>query len=206
MLDENAKSRFSTYRTYNDFKALRDTAQKDKIITVLGSGFLGTELSLALSKDTDASIIQVFPEETLLPKVLPKYLGRFIIEKMKEAGVDVRSEVTITSAILDEEKVNLSPGEIKSDYVVIASSIVPNTQLAVGLEIDSINKGICVGKFLDAGKDVYSAGDVASFVDGELGRRRIEHYDHACDSGRVAGLNMSGERVEYENKVYTILK
>lgn len=37
-----------------------------------------------------------------------------------------------------------------------------------------------------------AAGDVASYYDATLGRRRVEHHDHAILSGRTAGRNMVG--------------
>lgn len=35
------------------------------------------------------------------------------------------------------------------------------------------------------------AGDCASFFDPQLGRRRVEHHDHAVVSGKLAGENMA---------------
>lgn len=43
---------------------------------------------------------------------------------------------------------------------------------------------------LQSRSNVYVAGDAASFYDVILGRRRVEHHDHAIVSGRQAGLNM----------------
>ncbi len=44
---------------------------------------------------------------------------------------------------------------------------------------------------------VFKAGDVVSYYDPILGRRRVEHYDHADNSGRHAALNMTGARKAY---------
>lgn len=41
------------------------------------------------------------------------------------------------------------------------------------------------------------AGDAACFYDLKLGRRRIEHHDHAVVSGRLAGENMAGAGKPY---------
>lgn len=38
----------------------------------------------------------------------------------------------------------------------------------------------------------FQAGDAACFYDTRLGRRRVEHHDHAVVSGRFAGENMVG--------------
>lgn len=47
---------------------------------------------------------------------------------------------------------------------------------------------------LEARHDVFVAGDVSCFYDMKLGRRRVEHHDHAVVSGRLAGENMIGLR------------
>lgn len=41
------------------------------------------------------------------------------------------------------------------------------------------------------------AGDCACFYDTKLGRRRVEHHDHAVVSGRLAGENMTGAAKPY---------
>lgn len=41
------------------------------------------------------------------------------------------------------------------------------------------------------------AGDCACFYDAKLGRRRVEHFDHASITGRLAGFNMAGENRPY---------
>lgn len=38
------------------------------------------------------------------------------------------------------------------------------------------------------------AGDCACYYDALLGRRRVEHHDHAVSSGRHVGENMAGSR------------
>lgn len=55
---------------------------------------------------------------------------------------------------------------------------------------------------MQARTDVYAAGDVACFYDVSLGRRRVEHHDHAVVSGRLAGDNMvlPGARKHYTHQ------
>lgn len=88
---------------------------------------------------------------------------------------------------------------IDADHIITAIGISPNTQLArkANLEIDPTNGGILVNAELEARTNVFVAGDVASFYDGVLGRRRVEHHDHAILSGRVAGKNMTGAHRPY---------
>ena len=44
---------------------------------------------------------------------------------------------------------------------------------------------------------ILQAGDAACFYDIKLGRRRVEHHDHAVVSGRLAGENMTGAAKPY---------
>ncbi len=52
--------------------------------------------------------------------------------------------------------------------------------------------GYLVNAELQARNSIWVAGDAACFYDIKLGRRRVEHHDHAVVSGRLAGENMSG--------------
>ncbi len=47
---------------------------------------------------------------------------------------------------------------------------------------------------------MWVAGDAASFYDPVLGRRRVEHHDHAVVSGRLAGENMTGAGRPYTHQ------
>merc|ERR1712154_34894 len=53
---------------------------------------------------------------------------------------------------------------------------------------------------VEAVPNVFVAGDAASFDDPALGRRRVEHHDHAVVSGRLAGENMTGAKKEYTHQ------
>jgi len=70
---------------------------------------------------------------------------------------------------------------------------------ATSLEIDTKNGGIVTNAELEAIHNVYSAGDVVSYHDVVLGRRRSEHHLHALATGKRAGLNMTGEVKPYED-------
>jgi programmed cell death 8 (apoptosis-inducing factor) len=53
---------------------------------------------------------------------------------------------------------------------------------------------------VQARSGIWAAGDVASFYDVTLGRRREEHHDHAVVSGRLAGGNMAGAHKAYTHQ------
>lgn len=82
---------------------------------------------------------------------------------------------------------------------MVAVGLEPNVQLATksGFEIDSSLGGYVVNAELQARKNIWVAGDAACFYDIKLGRRRVEHHDHAVVSGRLAGENMTGAGKPY---------
>lgn len=89
--------------------------------------------------------------------------------------------------------------KIKTDYVVVAVGLEPNTELAEtsGFETHPEQGGFLVNAELEARTNVWVAGDAACFYDVKLGRRRVEHHDHAVVSGRLAGENMTGAKKPY---------
>lgn len=99
-------------------------------------------------------------------------------------GVEVKERSAVKSVSTDKESgkttVELENGEsLTVDHVVVAIGIEPRVDLArdAGLEIDEKRSGVVVNAELEARRDVYAAGDMVSFHDVQLGRRRIEHHD-----------------------------
>ncbi len=96
----------------------------------------------------------------------------------------------------------LTATHTKVDHAVVAIGIRPNTELAgpSRLEVDDKLEGFRVNAELEARSNLWSAGDAASFFDPVLGRRRVEHHDHAVVSGRLAGENMTGAGRPYTHQ------
>mmetsp|Transcript_13022 Transcript_13022/g.40117 ORF Transcript_13022/g.40117 Transcript_13022/m.40117 type:complete len:619 (-) Transcript_13022:56-1912(-) len=211
LVHPNVNNRVITFRTVDDFKALDELTrdEKTKHITVFGGGFLGTELACSLhrlEKDRQFKTIILFPEPGPLYKVVPRYVSEFLAQKLSSKGINVQSSTVITGASpangeheIMLKTLSFDDKTVETDAVVVAVGIEPETELATdaGLEIDEKNGGIVVNAELRAQDDIYAAGDVASFWDRALGRRRVEHWDHALISGRIAGDNMAGGTSKY---------
>lgn len=140
---------------------------------------------------------QIFHEKGNMGKILPEFLSKWTTERVREEGVDVIPNNDVQSAELFNNQVKLTLRDGKTlicDHIVVAVGSEPNTTLAQesGLEVDTINGGYLVNAELAARNHLYVAGDAACFYDPRLGRRRVEHHDHAVVSGRLAGENMVG--------------
>ncbi|XP_071316202.1 apoptosis-inducing factor 1, mitochondrial isoform X5 [Trachinotus anak] len=202
---EKVTKRTTLFRKIEDFKSLDKVSRNAKSITIIGGGFLGSELACALgrrSADFDLEVIQMFPEKGNMGKVLPEYLSNWTTEKVKKEGVKIISEALVKSVTYKDDKleIQLKDGRlVKTDHIVAAVGLEPNVDLAksAGLEVDSDFGGFRVNAELQARSNIWVAGDAACFYDIRLGRRRVEHHDHAVVSGRLAGENMTGASKPY---------
>ncbi|CAI6349981.1 unnamed protein product [Macrosiphum euphorbiae] len=208
--NEELKNKFSVFRSISDFEDLWEQLGHIKSIAIIGGGFLGSELAASLAnkgKKNGVKIYQIFKEKGNMGKVLPKYLSHWTTEKVRNEGVEVVTETEVENCSLENNKrqvnLKLSNGKnISVDHVIMAVGAKPNTELATdaGLEIDSKLDGYLVNSELQARTDLYIAGDCACFYDKQLGRRRVEHHDHAVISGRLAGENMAGAAKPYQHQ------
>ncbi|KAM9846317.1 apoptosis-inducing factor 1, mitochondrial isoform 2-T2 [Aulostomus maculatus] len=202
---EEVMKRTTLFRKIEDFKALDKVSRNIQSITIVGGGFLGSELACALgrrSNESSLEVIQMFPEKGNMGKVLPEYLSNWTTEKVKREGVKVVSEALVKSVTYKDDRleIKLKDGRLmKTDHIVAAVGLEPNVDLAksAGLEVDSDFGGYRVNAELQARSNIWVAGDAACFYDIRLGRRRVEHHDHAVVSGRLAGENMTGASKPY---------
>lgn len=190
----------STMRTVEDYHALKRVTDQAKHCSIIGAGFLGTELAVALT-GSGVKTSLICPEPGVLYKILPRYTSEVLSKRMRNAGVDLHvstavgnfeSEETSTeekkttqskSASKGNESMQLGvfsaqDGKMLTERVVVCVGIEPKVDIAreAGLEIDERNGGIRVDRGMRADEDIYAAGDVASYWDSTLGRRRVEHW------------------------------
>jgi programmed cell death 8 (apoptosis-inducing factor) len=203
---EEFPNQIMSFRTLDDFGQLhKDVLDgKAKDITIIGGSFLGTELAFALSHYTKGRITQVYLEPEILSRNLPRYLAKEVSRELERVGVKLEPNSNVTGVSKSGSKVVLTLDngtKIPSDYVITCMGIYPETTLAEngGLEIDSKNGGIVTNAELEAIHNVYVAGDVLSYHDIVLGRRRSEHHLHALATGKRAGLNMAGESKPFQD-------
>ncbi|XP_018085131.1 apoptosis-inducing factor 1, mitochondrial isoform X2 [Xenopus laevis] len=202
---EEVTKRTTLFRRISDFRSLEEISSSVGSITIIGGGFLGSELACALGRkgrQTGLEVIQMFPESGNMGKVLPEYLSHWTTEKVGREGVNVLLDAVVKSVNYQNGKlhIHLKDGrQVQTDHIVAAVGLEPNTELAksAGLELDGDFGGYRVNAELQARNNVWVAGDAACFYDIKLGRRRVEHHDHAVVSGRLVGENMTGAAKPY---------
>ncbi|ETE62063.1 Apoptosis-inducing factor 1, mitochondrial, partial [Ophiophagus hannah] len=202
---QEVEKRLTLFRKIEDFRSLEKISREVKSVTIIGGGFLGSELACALGRKAQSKgleVIQMFPENGNMGRVLPEYLSNWTTDKVKQEGVNVIPNAVVKSVSLagDRLLIQLKDGrKVETDHIVAAVGLEPNVELAksAGLEVDSDFGGFRVNAELQARSNIWVAGDAACFYDIKLGRRRVEHHDHAVVSGRLAGENMTGASKPY---------
>mgnify|MGYP001211489406 CR=1 FL=1 len=214
------RDRINTMTSLQDFIELDNVLASDvDRIAVVGGGFLGTEVACALATagaSRGVKVSHVFVENTALQKHLPPYLSQFVTRKLIDLGIDVQSSRLVTGLNKSSDENDTSSITVSTmgweqealtcDYVALASThIKPKTEMVThlsGIEVDNNNGGIVVNAAMEAIGGLYVAGNLASYYDSTLGRRRVDRYEHAINSGLVAGHNMASSRLGSAQKMY----
>lgn len=181
------------YRTLEDYHRVREEAGENRRFTVIGGGFIGSEIAAALNM-AGSQVSMVFPEPGIGANVYPKDISDFISNYYRQKGIQVLTGEKVSEIDLIENRYTVrteSGKELQSEEVIAGIGIKPNVQLGeeAGLKVDN---GIQVDEELRAGPQIFAAGDVANFYNPALGERlRVEHEDNALSMGELAGRNMA---------------
>ena len=188
------------YRTYDDYRRLRELAGHDLRFAVIGGGFIGSEIAAALRMQ-GRKVTMLVPEQGVSARVFPADLSGFVTDYYRGKGVEMRIGEGLASLEQRGGKVVIKTTagkEFPADVLVAGLGIVPNIEIAehAGLRVDN---GIVVDEWLRTTRpEIYAAGDVANFPSAALGRHvRVEHEDAANTMGRAAGLAMAGQGAPY---------
>lgn len=191
--------RVLAYRGIDDYRRLRELAQPDAHVAVVGGGFIGCEIAAALAAN-GCRVTMVFPEDALGARVYPGGLSRFLDGYYRDHGIGLHPGRRATGGQQRGSRVALAldDGEtLEADAVVTGLGIVPDTALAEAIGA-TVGDGIHVDECLRTSMaDVFAAGDVASFPSQALGRLRVEHENAAIATGHHAGLAMAGKPQPY---------
>ncbi|HTY21072.1 MAG TPA: FAD-dependent oxidoreductase [Geobacteraceae bacterium] len=193
------------FRTLDDYRRLRELSDEEGKMVVIGGGFIGSEIAAALAMN-NREVTMLFPDSGIGSRVFPADLAAFVTGYYHEQGVEVLTGETVMEIVQhhsNQTVVCKSGRRILADGVVAGLGIKLNTNLAVQAGLP-VGDGIEVDELLRAGApDIFAAGDVASFLNPELGERvRLEHEDNAVSMGRQAGRNMAGAAEPYHYLPY----
>ncbi|BFH73111.1 FAD-dependent oxidoreductase [Sulfurisphaera javensis] len=185
-------------RTLDDCDSLKQ--EKGKEAVIVGGGFIGIEVASSLTMlGVKTTVIEVKPY--IWNTFVDEKISRLIQNYFEKHGVSFVLNEGVKE-FLGDNKVNkvVTQGgkSLNADFVLIAVGILPNVEIAQKSGI-SVENGIIANEYLEtSAKDIYVAGDVANIYDPSIGkRRRIEHWNNADYTGKLAAKNMQGKKEKY---------
>jgi NADPH-dependent 2,4-dienoyl-CoA reductase/sulfur reductase-like enzyme len=196
----NSGDKILYYRNLEDFKKLKALSELHNEFSIIGGGFIGTEIAAALAMN-GKQVTMIFPEKLIGERVYPKELAEYITSFYRAKGVNIAADEKVKSNAEQDGKMVIkteSGVSIYSDSIIAGIGIRPSVQLAEKAGIETGN-GVVVDEFLRTSiPNIFAAGDIANFYNPHLRKRvRIEHADNADKMGRHAGRNMAGEQEKY---------
>lgn len=192
-------NRIIYYRSADDYRRLRSLVTEGTRVAVVGGGYIASELAAGLTT-AKAEVSIHFPGRRLLEHMFPDSITGHLAEVYESKGVTLNSGFRLAT-VRAGERLTLIPesgGQVEADIVVLGLGAVPNTRLAEEAGLEMAAGGVLVDEVLaTSAPDIYAAGDIATFTDPLLGRRRVEHIANAERSGETVGRTMAGTPTAY---------
>jgi len=188
-------------RTLTDARRLNGRLEGLRHVTVVGGGFIGLEVAALLrAKDIAVDVLEATPR--LMGRVLSHHMSDYFLGFHKTLGTTLRLE-TLAQRIThrgDHDEITLSTGDtLRSDALLVAAGIVPNTELATAAGLATDN-GVLVDDRLRTSDPAVSAiGDCAAYPNVYTGAvARLESVQNAVDQGRHVATRLMGEDKAYD--------
>ena len=184
-------------RGYRDALAVREILLSEKHVVVVGSGFLGAEITSSLLK-SGAKLSLLSRDRVIWQDLLDPATAQWLTEQYQESEIQLLLNENLNGF---EGKTVIKNIQTKSGLrfpaglAVVAIGTEPNLQLVVNTPLSSPS-GCPVNEYLETDeKGIYAVGDVALYPDRIYGgARRITNVEMARVQGLTAGANMTGRK------------
>jgi 3-phenylpropionate/trans-cinnamate dioxygenase ferredoxin reductase subunit len=193
-------------RTLRDALALKEMANLEKSLMVVGGGLLACEAAASL-RMMKLKVGLMHRDSYLLNRYLDAETGTWLTEYFAKHGVAMSMGESLNGF---EGKTILRNIQTKSgnrfpvSLAVVACGAEPNLELVRNTPLAGPH-GSPVNDYLETEeKGIYAVGDLAFYPDRLMGGvRRQTHWENARKQGLIAGANMTGKkRIRYEQIPY----
>jgi len=193
-------------RTVRDALALREMANLEKTVMVVGGGLLACEATASL-RMMKLKVSLMHRNSYLLNRYLDAETGAWLTEYFAKHGVTLLIGESLNGfegkTVLRNIQTK-SGNRVAAGLAVVACGAEPNLDLVRNTPLAGPH-GSPVTDYLETEeKGIYAIGDLAFYPDRVMGGvRRQTHWDNARDQGLIAGANMTGKkRIRYEQIPY----
>ncbi len=195
--------RISTFKTMEDAKIWHsrlETGQLEKV-AIIGSGFIGIELTEAFTAMWGAEVDLIEMEDRILPQMFDGEMSALIEKHLVEQDIrihktccvkEIRNSGDGLSVVTDSKT-------IETEYAIVVVGVRPRIELArqMGLKIGQCG-GIVVDENLQTNHpDVYAAGDCTE-VEYFYGNRAVLPLGSLANKqGRAVGDQLAGRTTKF---------
>jgi phenylglyoxylate dehydrogenase epsilon subunit len=189
------------FHIMDDYVGLKEIKDNSRV-TILGVGFVGTELAVSLV-EKGHMVHLIAPRDRILRPYFDAELDDIIIDLFSEKGIPIELNWGEVAAIERHDpsiEVTFESGQkITTDVLIPATGVTPRISFLKesGLRI---NEGLVVDRTMKTSRDnIFAAGDVAEapgFYNGNKGLSLT--WPSAVEQGRIAGSNMVGVVAAYD--------
>ena len=188
-----------TLREWKDADAIMEACASARKAVVIGSSFIGMEVAAALAGGHELEVTVISPDTVPFERTLGKDIGQMFQAEHESHNVCFRLEDKVTEFVGHDGKLThviLKDGEkIPADLAVVGIGVQPNTTFLQDSGLDIGKDGsILTSQYLQSSHpDIFAAGDIARWQDGNGESQRIEHWRVALQHGKTAARNMLGK-------------
>src|SRR5437899_241649 len=193
-------------RTLRDALALREMANVEKTVIVVGGGLLACEAAASL-RTMKLKVTLMHRDPYLLNRYIDAETGGWLTEYFAKHGTTMLMGESLNGfegkTVLRNIQTK-SGNRVPAGLAVVACGAEPNLDLVRNTPLAGPH-GSPVTDYLETEeKGIYAIGDLAFYPDRVMGGvRRQTHWDNARAQGLIAGANMTGKkRIRYEQIPY----
>ena len=184
----------------DDAECIKDRVAVGKVnaAVVVGGGFIGLEMAVALADLWGLPVSVVEFADQILPSNVSPLLAQMAVQDLKEGGVDVYCGEKVLRFEGEEgevKRVVTDKRTIEADLVVMAVGVTPETALAREAGLEMTENGLIVvdDHLRTSDPSIYSGGDAAAVVNRVTGKRGwFALGSQANRQGRIIGTNLAG--------------
>lgn len=185
-------------RSLRDVQALREVAELEHQMVVVGGGLVAAETAAWLANFPKAHVSLMHRGNAIWSRLLDPESAEWLTQIFAGHGVKMMMGEALNGF---EGRTVLKNVQTKSGQrfaaglAVVALGAEPNLGLVQNTPL-AYPHGTPVNEYLESDeKGIFAAGDIAAYPDKIFGgARRIDHWACAIEQGRTAGANMTGKK------------
>jgi len=184
-------------RGIRDLHALREMAEIEKTIVVLGGGLIGAEVAAHL-KQLGKNVTLITRQAHLWQSKLDVNTAAWLTDYFRAHGVNLMMQEALNGFEGKTVVRNIqtkSGQRVAAGLAICAMGAEPNLDLVLNTPLAS-PQGTPVNEYLETDeKGIFAAGDITLYPDRIFGGvRRVDHWENAVEQGRIAGMNITGKK------------